>query len=291
MAILTVLTRLLDHTLEGPRIIDMGTTKTCQCFVLPRDGMIDVSKVDPTIKQYAFYILLGEEKTGKPMAYFGQTNDFTTRVIDHKLKKAFWKTALVFVSKINDIFASEVLYLEYLGWRKGTDANNYKIENEKAILEPSLSTYKKIDMDLFFEEIMFLTRFYGCDVFDSPKAKPIALTKGEEFYSRIPKNGIDATIMYYPDSKTFILKKGSIIAYADAPSCPPAAKKLREEIRKNSTFSKKNGDTLLILSDIDITSEKRMPSHPASVIAGTSRQGTTAFVDKNGKRFGERYPK
>ena len=146
-------------------------------------------------------------------------------------------------------------------------------------------------MDLFFEEIIFLTRFYGCDVFDSPKAKPIALTKGEEFYSRIPKNGIDATIMYYPDSKTFILKKGSIIAYADAPSCPPAAKKLREEIRNNSTLSKKNGDTLLILSDIDITSEKRMPSNPASVISGTSKQGTTAFFDKNSKTFGERFPK
>lgn len=46
-----------------------------------------------------------------------------------------------------------------------------------------------------------------------------------------------------------------------------------------------------MIEDIDITSEKRMPSHPASVIADTSRQGTTAFVDKNGKTFGERYPK
>ena len=285
MAILTVLTRLLDHTLEGARIIDMGTTKTCQCFVLPRDGVIDVSKVDPTIKQYAFYILLGEDKTGKPMAYFGQTNDFTTRVIDHKLKKAFWKTALVFVSKINDIFASEVLYLEYLGWRKGTDAHNFKIENEKAILEPSLSTYKKIDMDLFFEEIMFLTRFYGCDVFDSPKS--IATPTYEEYYLKMPKKGINATVMYYPDTQTYILKQGSLIAANVGPSGSNAAKKFRDLLLLDSSLSKNNGDTILILKDIDITSAKHKPSGPADVITGTSMQGTTCFVDKNGKTFGE----
>ncbi len=289
MAILTVLTRLLDHTLEGARIIDMGTTKTCQCFVLPRDGVIDVSKVDPTIKQYAFYILLGEDKTGKPMAYFGQTNDFTNRVIDHKLKKPFWKTALVFVSKINDIFASEVLYLEYLGWRKGTDAHNYIIENEKAILEPSLSTYKKIDMDLFFEEIMFLTRFYGCDVFDTPKSTKTIL--GEEFYIRMPKKYIQATVVYYPDTKTFILKKGSLIASAEGTSCPPGASKKRDLIKSDKTIAQDNGIRILMLADYDITSESHLPSGPAAIITGTSTQGTTAFVDKNGKTFGNRFPK
>lgn len=37
MAILTVYTKLLDKTLEGARIIDMGSTKSCECFVLTRD--------------------------------------------------------------------------------------------------------------------------------------------------------------------------------------------------------------------------------------------------------------
>ena len=32
MAILTVYTKLLDKTLEGARIIDMGSTKSCECF-------------------------------------------------------------------------------------------------------------------------------------------------------------------------------------------------------------------------------------------------------------------
>ena len=44
MAILTVYTKLLDKTLEGARIIDMGSTKSCECFVLPRDSVAEVAK-------------------------------------------------------------------------------------------------------------------------------------------------------------------------------------------------------------------------------------------------------
>ncbi len=291
MAILTVYTKLLDQTLDGARIIDMGSAKTCQCFVLPRDGVTDVAKKYPNLKQYAFYILLGQDKTGKQMAYVGQTNDFTNRVVDHKQKKTFWDTALVFVSKANEIFASEVLYLEYLGWRAATEAKNYLIENSKEILEPSISTDKKNDMELFFDEIQFLTRFFGCNVFDTPKPKKVILTKGEEFHLKLSKIGVDATVMFYPDTKTYILKKGSLIAAVDASSCRPAYLKIRETIKKNSTLSKRNGDLIEMLSDYNITSDQCSPSGAACVITGRSTQGTTAFVDKNSKTFGERYPK
>ena len=87
MAILTVYTKLLDKTLEGARIIDMGSTKSCECFVLPRDKVAEVAKKQPHLQQYGFYILLGRDKNYKPMAYIGQTNDFTNRVNDHKQKK------------------------------------------------------------------------------------------------------------------------------------------------------------------------------------------------------------
>lgn len=58
MAILTVYTKLLDKTLEGARIIDMESIKTCQCFVLPYDSVAKVGK-EYLAGKYAFYILLG----------------------------------------------------------------------------------------------------------------------------------------------------------------------------------------------------------------------------------------
>ena len=79
MAILTVYTKLLDKTLEGARIIDMGSTKSCECFVLPRDKVAEVGKKHEQLRQHGFYILLGKDKAGKKMAYIGETHDFTDR--------------------------------------------------------------------------------------------------------------------------------------------------------------------------------------------------------------------
>lgn len=284
MAILTVYTKLLDKTLEGARIIDMGSTKTCQCFVLPYDKVAKVGK-EHLQEKYAFYILLGVNEVGKPMAYIGQTNDFTVRANDHKCKKDWWETALVFVSKAAEIFASEVLYLEYIGWKEATEKKNYIIANTKSIKEPGLSEDKKNDMELFFEEIKFLTRFYGCTVFDAP-----VITKTEEkertiLYMRKPKIGIDATVFYYPVTRTFILKEGSKIRLADLPNGSQEAHKLRSEIKADGSQSKKVSDMLVILKDIDITSTDRTPSGATCVINGGTDQGTTSLKDKDGNTF------
>ena len=118
MAILTVYTKLLDKTLEGARIIDMGSTKTCQCFVLPYDTVAKVGK-EYLAGKYAFYILLGHRAIGGPCAYIGQTNDFTNRVTDHKQKKDWWDD-------------DEEIYDEYYSTEKyNSDVEKAWAEHEK----------------------------------------------------------------------------------------------------------------------------------------------------------------
>ena len=72
---------------------------------------------------------------------------------------------------MNDIYASEAKFLEYLGLKAAKEADNYIIDNTQAIKEPHLSIDKKNDMELFFEDIVFLARFYGCNVFDKKEEK------------------------------------------------------------------------------------------------------------------------
>lgn len=290
MAILTVYTKLLDKTLEGARIIDMGSTKTCQCYVLPYEEVAKVGK-DYLTNKYAFYILLGIDEFRRPMAYIGQTNDFTVRVNDHKQKKNWWNTALVFVSKADEIFASEVMYLEYLGWKMATNANNYIIANTKPIKEPGLSEDKKNDMELFFEEIHFLTRFYGCNVFERHPSTRQEETEYVVFYMQKPKVGIDATVFYFPITKTYILKAGSKIRYNDLPNGSKESHLIREVIKADNSMSKKDGDLLVMLKDIDITSNDRTPSGTTGVINGGADQGTTSLKNKDGKTFEMLFPK
>lgn len=56
-------------------------------------------------------------------------------------------------------------------------------------------------------------------------------------------------------------------------------------------MAKKNGDLLITLSDIDITSRDRTPSGATCVINGGADQGTTSLKDKTGKTFEELFPK
>ena len=287
MAILTVYTKLLDKTLEGARIIDMGSTKTCQCFVLPYDTVAKVGK-EYLAGKYAFYILLGRGAMGGPCAYIGQTNDFTNRVTDHKQKKSWWNTAIVFVSKADEIFASETLYLEYLGWKTACEAHQYIIENTEPIKEPGLSEDKKNDMELFFDEIKFLTNFYGCNIFEKRKNLMIESGAYEIFYVEVKSRGIKARLQYFPMQKNYFLLEGSLISAIET-SCSKSAKKVRALLLKNSEYCKREGNLYKVIQTTNIPVESGLPSLPAEVITGTSMQGPTALKNKEGKTFAELY--
>lgn len=284
MAILTVYTKLLDKTLEGARIIDMGSTKSCECFVLPRDKVAEVAKKHPHLQQYGFYILLGRDKNMKRMAYIGQTNDFTNRVNDHKQKKDFWDTALVFVSKSDEIFPSEALYLEYLGWKAAKEAGNYIIENSKDINEPHLSADKQNEMELFFEDIQFLTRFYGCKVFDKPE-KPIFAENSYEFILQMPKYNLVAKLEFHKQNKRFVIKAGSSITSKTWDSCSNSAKELRKQVISNKNLCQNKGDICILLQDVEMPENMSSPSSAAMFCAGTSMQGPYVWRDTDGKKY------
>ena len=274
MAILTVYTKLLDKTLEGARIIDMGSTKTCQCYVLPYDKVAKVGK-DYLQSKYAFYLLLGTDELGHPMAYVGQTNDFTVRCNDHKQKKDWWDTALVFVSKADEIFASEVLYLEYIGWKEACERKNYKIANTKTIKEPGLSDDKKNDMELFFEEIKFLTRFYGCGIFDVPVAKP---QSKHLFYVRATDRPAEGIGYYDENAKQFVLVKGCIIANGVVASYKP--KTAHEKFIKE--YCKTDKGQIVLQSDVPI----ERPSGASGIVLGRPSNGWDDWKDSDGNKLG-----
>lgn len=284
MAILTVYTKLLDKTLEGARIIDMGSTKSCECFVLPREKVAEIAKKQPHLQRYGFYILLGRDKSMRQVAYVGQTNDFTNRVNDHKQKKDFWDTALVFVSKSDEIYPSEALYLEYLGWKAATEAGNFIIDNTKDINKPPLSEDKQNEMELFFEDIQFLTRFYGCKVFDKPEKAP-ALELSIDFKMYLPKYGMLAFMKFYRESKRYVIVAGSTIVGETFQSCPKGIAEFRKQVMANKKLAQKDGDLYITLQDIEIPETSSSPSGAASFCAGTSYQGTEAWVDEEQKKY------
>ena len=285
MAILTVYTKLLDKSLSGARIIDMGSTRTCQLYVIPREQLTLVSK-EKLLHQYCFYVLLGQTQDGTPKAYIGQSNDFLHRVKDHQSKKDFWDTALVFVSKANEVYASEVLFLEYLGIKKAMEAGTYSLDENKQIPQkPSIAPDKENDMELFIEEIMFLTKFYGRDIFEPSEDSSQTETHEQPhtFYMDAPKSGVKAALDYYPSDNRYVIKAGSRIHAKAAKSIPAAIRKRREELFSIPSIMHPEGDFYVLRMDVELLTTS--PSAAASFCTGTAMQGTTAWIDAEKKSF------
>ena len=280
-------------------------------FVSPRDCVLDVVKGIP--HQYGLYILLGKTETGRPKAYIGQTKDFQQRVRNHLANKDFWNKAIVFISRADEIYSSEVQYLEYLGIQKALEVGTYSMdENLQIPPEPGLAPEKKIEMEQFFEEIQFFLRFYGCYIFEKQgrkkriKVEPTHQKKQEEpvpaptpthpaqpesgqpfreYHFAIKKVGMSAKMRYYPTQNKYVVLAGSLIAAHNAPSLQPSIASFRDGLFALPAKCMKKGNIYELLEDIEIPGDSA--STAAKFCAGTSRNGKTDWVDVGGHSIGE----
>ena len=283
-------TILLKGTLDGPRKVDMGVSRNCIMYVIPRGSVSDINE-DPLLHQHCFYVLLGNDEDGRPKAYIGQSYDFTSRVKDHLVKKDFWDTALVFVSKTDEIFQSEVAYLEYCGITAALIVGNFNLdENKQVPKKPKISTVQEGSMDQFFADIKLLTRFYNdCYLFDeySPKSRAsLKKDPGHIFIMSLSSKGVTARFRYIESEGKFILLKVSIVNGESGPSLRSTIAKLREDVFKTPICSRK-GTLYEFQEDFELPVSS--PSSAAVFCAGTSRNGATDLVDDSGKSFKELY--
>ena len=264
----TITTYLIDGTPQGPRMVYVSN-KNCMAIVVPRSKMTDVI-CRKELQKYALYILLGETDEGEPKAYIGETNNFSKRIKDHDQKKGFWSKALVFISQNeSQIDKADVLYLE-------AKAISLAIKNKQFILDenkqnpelPILPEHKRDPDDEFFEDIIFLASFIGCNIFEAPD------TKHDKHSSKLflTGRGANAKAVYNENGLTIL--SGSIIASDNTASCPSPEKRLKliTELTENI-----DGKRILKLN-------KRFESPSAASVfcLGRSSNGWTAWHNAKG---------
>ena len=138
-------------------------------------------------------------------------------------------------------------------------------------------------MELFFEDIQFLTRFYGCKVFDEPE-KPVGTETCYEFKLSRPKMKLFATLNFYRQSQRYVIKAGSSFS-AESKSCSKAITEFREQVMSNKKLCERKGELYTLLQDVEIPEGSSSPSGAASFCTGTSMQGTEAWVEEEGNKY------
>lgn len=160
----TIYTYLHNDDLNGSRIVYMDNC-FCKLFKIQRnDGdFLQICKED--LQKPALYILLNR-KIGK--AYIGETDAFLTRIQQHIAKKDFWVEALAFMASDDSLSKTEVQYLEYLAYEKACRMSIFDLsENTQNPKAPHMTFIQRVKTEEFFKYVQFLTKFVGCDIFET----------------------------------------------------------------------------------------------------------------------------
>jgi hypothetical protein len=221
------------------------------------------------------YILIGNDPiTNAPRAYIGEAEVIRERLKQHKTKE-FWISAIVFVSKDENLTKAHVRYLESRLLAEAAKINRFTLEQNQAG-GSRLPESDREDMEVFLARIQQLLPVLGSDILTpiaqtTMKAQPggvlVCRMKGAEARGQRTANG-------------FVVFQESTAVLEDRPSAGsyPNVLDQRKQLIADGTLIQKNG-FLVFTKDSEFTS----PSAAAVVIHGGSANGLVSWKTEDGK--------
>jgi hypothetical protein len=220
------------------------------------------------------YILTGNDpKTNAPHAYIGEAKIIRERLKQHKAKE-FWISAIVFVSKDENLTKAHVRYLESRLLDEASKIKRFTLDQNQAG-GSRLPESDREDMEVFLARIRQLLPVLGSDILSpitqaAEKGQPsetlLCEMKGAEGRGQRTVNG-------------FVVFQGSTAVLEERPSAEsyPYAIAQRKQLIADETLVEKNG-FLVFTKDVEFSS----PSAAAAVIHGGSANGLTAWRTQDG---------
>lgn len=220
------------------------------------------------------YILSGTDPlSGLPRAYIGEAEIIRERLKQHKTKE-FWVSAIVFVSKDENLTKAHVRYLEDRLLTEASQVGRFTLEQNQAG-GSRLPESDREDMEVFLSRIRQLLPVLGSDLL-IPVAQPAAkYQSGGVLFCR--RKGAEARGHRTPDG--FVVLKGSTAVLHERESAKswPATIATRKQLIADGTLSQKDG-FYEFTRDVQFSS----PSAAAAVIEGGSANGLIEWKTKDG---------
>ena len=226
------------------------------------------------------YILDGTDPlSGSPRAYIGEAEVIGDRLKQHKAKE-FWVSAIVFVSKDENLTKAHVRYLESRLLSEASRVGRFMLEQNQPggakLPEPD-----REDMEVFLSRIRQLLPVLGSNIL-IPVAQPSAKQQsGGTLFCRI--KGAEARGHRTPDG--FVVLQGSTAVLQDRPSAQerhPYVVALRKKLLADGTLTEKDG-FYVFSKDAEFAS----PSAAAAVIHGGGANGLTEWKTEDGRPLKE----
>lgn len=227
------------------------------------------------LEKAGVYILIGNDpQTNAPRAYIGEAEVIRERLKQHKTKE-FWVSAIVFISKDENLTKAHVRYLENRLLAEAAQINRFTLDQNQAG-GSKLPESDREDMEVFLARIRQLLPVLGSDLL-TPIAQPTGKAQpGGVLFCRIK----GAVARGQRTANGFVVLKGSTAVSEERPSVEsyPYVVAQRRQLVADGTIINKDG-FLVFTKDAEFSS----PSAAAAVIHGGSANGLTAWKTEGGK--------
>lgn len=248
---------------------------TGKAVAAPRTELDDLLTREELSKA-GVYILLGSDlrTNTPPHAYIGEAEVLRERLRQHRTKE-FWVSAIVFVSKDENLTKAHVRYLESRLLTEAEQIGRFTLEQNQAG-GARLPESDREDMEVFLARIRQLLPVLGSDILApitqtatnrQPGGVLLCRVKGAEARGQRTANG-------------FVVLRESTAVLKERPAAEnyPYVVAQRRQLIADCTLVEKDG-SLVFTKDVEFSS----PSAAAVVIHGGSANGLIAWKTEGGK--------
>lgn len=264
---------------------------TGQALFCPRT-CIDQLKNWPEAQRPGVYFLFGEESSqADPIAYIGEAEVVLDRLTQHKAKD-FWREAIIFTNKDDNLTKSHVRYLEARLVGIAKEAQRYLLENGNVPQQPLLPRSDRDAMEEFIIHSRILLAALGHRVLDPvavpAKAIPVSLEPARNGSVEDPQPPVTSDIWFlnYKHAKArgirteegFVVLAGSEASIHETSTISPGWSAMRKDLV--------NSGILKLQGDVYVFTKARLfgsSSAAAAVVAGQQRSGPDSWKNANGQ--------
>ncbi|MGN1303490.1 MAG: GIY-YIG nuclease family protein [Oscillospiraceae bacterium] len=150
---------LYSGNLNGVISIEDSSWNSGELYSSPRDSVSDLLKTDACSK-YGVYLLLSQD-----MVYVGQSFDLSKRLNQHMTGKDWWESAVILTTKDDSLTHSDIDYLENVLIEKAFKIERLDCDNKKKGNPPKVDKFRKVVLEQYLEEALFLMQLIGINVF------------------------------------------------------------------------------------------------------------------------------
>jgi hypothetical protein len=221
------------------------------------------------------YILTGTDlETGAPRAYVGEAEVIRERLKQHKGKE-FWISAIVFVSKDENLTKAHVRYLESRLLAEAITAARFKVEQNQAS-GSKLPESDREDMEVFLHRIRQLLPVLGSDILLPIVQQDVGPSPGGVLVCR--NKAAEAKGHRTPTGFVVYVGSTAVAEHRASADDYPWILGLRSQLMADGALVKRNA-LLEFTRNVEFTS----PSAAAAVIYGGTANGLLAWRTKDGK--------